>query len=64
MATDNHAARAWPPKHDAPDPPDVRPADARKPRKMAGHLAGRAWHALVWGLMAFFLLNVLLLFAT
>ncbi|WP_334067156.1 ABC transporter permease [Burkholderia cepacia] len=64
MATDNHAARAWPPKHDAPDPPDVRPADARKPRKMAGHLAGRAWHALVWGLMAFFLLNVMLLIAT
>ncbi|KWZ35334.1 ABC transporter permease [Burkholderia anthina] len=61
MATDNHAARTWPPKHDAPD---ARPVDARKPHRMKSNLAGRAWKALVWGLMAFFLLNVMLLIAT
>ena len=53
--------RAWPPKHDTPD---ARPVDARKPQKMTSNLAGRAWKALVWGLMAFFLLNVMLLIAT
>ena len=46
MATDNHAARTWPPKHDTPD---ARPVDARKPQKMTSNLAGRAWKALVWG---------------
>ncbi|RDS98109.1 ABC transporter permease, partial [Burkholderia contaminans] len=64
MATDNHAARTWPPKHDRPDAPDAPHVDAGKPQKMTGNLAGRAWKALVWGLMAFFLLNVLLLIAT
>ncbi|HEF5784011.1 ABC transporter permease [Burkholderia multivorans] len=61
MATDNHAAPAWPPKQ---EPQDARPADTPKPRASRGGLTGRAWHALVWAVMAFFLLNVLLLIAT
>ncbi|MBR8044626.1 ABC transporter permease [Burkholderia multivorans] len=61
MATDNHAAPAWPPKQ---EPQDARPADTPKPRALRGGLTGRAWRALVWAVMAFFLLNVLLLIAT
>ncbi|AWV00287.1 ABC transporter permease [Burkholderia sp. JP2-270] len=61
MATDNRAAPAWPPKQGSPD---ARPVNARQPQKMRSNLAGRAWKALVWGLMAFFLLNVMLLIAT
>ncbi|MCA8335090.1 ABC transporter permease [Burkholderia multivorans] len=61
MATDNHAAPAWPPKQ---EPQEARPADTPKPRALRGGLTGRAWRALVWAVMAFFLLNVLLLIAT
>ncbi|WP_261536310.1 ABC transporter permease [Burkholderia multivorans] len=61
MATDNHAAPAWPPQQ---EPQNARPADTPKPRALRGGLTGRAWHALVWAVMAFFLLNVLLLIAT
>ncbi|WP_258170756.1 hypothetical protein [Burkholderia multivorans] len=44
MATDNHAAPAWPPKQ---EPQDARPADTPRPRALRGGLTGRAWHALV-----------------
>lgn len=37
MATDNHAARIWPPKHGTPDAPDAQPVDARKPQKMTSN---------------------------
>ena len=33
MATDNHAAPAWPPKQ---EPQDARPADTPKPRALRG----------------------------
>src|SRR5580704_19031926 len=61
MATDNHAS-VWaaPASHDSRND-GAQPAKPVKPRTS---LTDRLWKALVWGVMAFFLLNVLLLIAT
>jgi len=67
MASDHHAAQPW--QASTPDADGNRegrndgaqPSRARKPRTS---LPDRLWKALVWGAMAFFLLNVVLLIAT
>jgi len=60
MATDNQGAGVLP----MPEPHTGRGASNARPSKHAEGIGSRLWRALVWGVMGFFLLNVLLLIAT
>src|SRR5580704_4383704 len=65
MATDNHAP-AWTASAHTSAPRDSRNDGAQpaKPMKPRLSLGDRLWKMFVWGAMAFFLFNVLLLIAT